>query len=226
MKEPMLKNKVVLITGATSGIGEAAARMFAREGARVVLSGRRAKLGETIADQIRATGGIASYIRADVSRESEVNMLIMSIVEKYGRLDAAFNNARADARFSTLIDSPTSDFDTAVAVNLRGTWLSMRAEARAMLATGGSIVNTSSWLTTNGTARSSIDSSIKGGIDAMTRAAALELAELGIRVNAIQRYGTPEEIAATALWLVSDASASVTGRVIGVDGRREELRAS
>ncbi|HSP14762.1 MAG TPA: SDR family oxidoreductase [Thermoanaerobaculia bacterium] len=222
----MLKNKVVLITGATSGIGEAAARLFASEGAKVVLSGRRTKLGETIAAQIRATGGTASYVRADISRESEVDSLVATVVESYGRLDAAFNNARVEARFKPLIDSVAANFDTVVAVNLRGTWLAMRAEARAMMAAGGAIVNTSSWLTTNGFARSSIDSAMKGGIDAMTRAAALELADANIRVNAIQRYGSPEEIAATAAWLCSDASSSITGQTIGVNGFRAEVRAS
>jgi len=226
MRTIMLKNKVILITGATSGIGEVAARVFAGEGAKVALSGRRAKLGETIAAQIRATGGTASFFRADISRESDVDSLVASVVEEYGRIDAAFNNARVEARFRPLTDSLTADLDTLVAVNFRGTWLAMRAEARAMMAGGGAIVNTSSRLTTNGFSRSSIDSALKGAIDAMTRAAAFELADARIRVNAIQRYGSAEEIASTAAWLCSDAASDVTGQTIGINGHRVELRAS
>ncbi len=222
----MLKNKVILITGATSGIGEAAARVFAQQGAKVALSGRRAKVGEMIAAEIRAAGGTVSFFRADISRESDVDSLIAAVVDKYGRLDAAFNNARVEGRFTPLTDSVTADFDTMVAVNFRGTWLAMRAEARAMMATGGAIVNTSSWLTTNGFPRGSIDSAMKGGIHAMTRAAAFELADAKIRVNAIQRYGSPEAIAATAAWLCSDAASSTTGQIVGLNGDHAELRAS
>lgn len=222
----LLKNKIILITGATSGIGEASARLFARWGAHVVVSGRRTKAGEAIAAQIRAAGGAASFVRADISRESDVDALVASIVAEHGRLDAAFNNARVQAPFSSLIESAAAQFDTAIAVNLRGTWLAMRAEARAMMATGGAIVNTSSWLTTNGFSRSSIDGAVKGAIDAMTRAASLELADAKIRVNAIQRYGSPEEIAATAAWLCSDAASHVTGQSIGIDVHPMELRAS
>ena len=222
----MLKNKVILITGATSGIGAAAARIFAGEGATVVLSGRRAKVGELLAAEIRAAGGTASFLRADISRESDVETLVASVVRAHGRLDGAFNNARIERHFRSLIDSPAADFDTLVAVNFRGTWLAMRAEARAMMATGGAIVNTSASLATNGFPRGSIDSATKGGIDAMTRAAALELADTHIRVNTIQRFGTPEEIAATAAWLCSDDAASITGQTVGVSRRPVELRAS
>ncbi len=222
----MLKNKVILITGATSGIGAAAARMFAREGANVVLSGRRAKLGEMVVAEIRATGGKASYHHADISRESDVDALVASVIRVHGRLDGAFNNARVERRFTTLIESAAADFDTTLAVNFRGTWLAMRAEARAMMLAGGAIVNTSSSLTTNGFQRGSIDSATKGAIEAMTRAAANELADAHIRVNAIQRYGSPEEIAATAAWLCSDDALSVTGETVTVNRHHAELRAS
>jgi NAD(P)-dependent dehydrogenase (short-subunit alcohol dehydrogenase family) len=226
MRKIVLNNKVILITGATSGIGAAAARTFAREGANVVLSGRRAKLGEVVAAEIRAAGGNASYYRADISRESDVEALVASIIRTYGRLDGAFNNARVERRFRTLVESAAADFDTTLAVNFRGTWLAMRAEARAMLLTGGAIVNTSSSLATNGFPRGSIDSATKGAIDAMTRAVALELADTNIRVNTIQRYGSPEEIAATAAWLCSDAASSITGETVSVNRHHAELRAS
>lgn len=226
MREIVLKNKIILITGATSGIGAAAARMFAREGATVVLSGRRAKLGELVVADIRASGGTASFHRADISRESDVEALVASVIRTYGRLDGAFNNARVERRFQTLIDSAAADFDTLLAVNFRGTWLAMRAEARAMMRTGGAIVNTSSSLATNGFPRGPIDSATKAAIDAMTRAAALELADTNIRVNTIQRYGSAEEIAATAAWLCSDAAASITGETIGINRYHAELRAS
>jgi len=226
MRKTMLNNKVILITGATSGVGAAAARMFAREGAHVVLSGRRAKLGEMVAAEIRATGGKASYHRADISRESDIDALVASVVRAHGRLDGAFNNARVERPFSTLIDSAAADFDTALAVNFRGTWLAMRAEARAMMLNGGAIVNTSSYLTTNGFPRGSIDSATKGAIEAMTRAAAHELADTNIRVNAIQLYGSPEEIAATAAWLCSEDASSITGETISVIRHQAELRAS
>jgi NAD(P)-dependent dehydrogenase (short-subunit alcohol dehydrogenase family) len=222
----MLRNKVILITGATSGVGAAAARLFARQGAYVVLSGRRAKLGELVVAEIRATGGKASFHRADISRESDIDALVASVIRAHGRLDGAFNNARVGQRFATLIESAAADFDTAMAVNFRGTWLAMRAEARAMMLTGGAIVNTSSSLATNGFPRGSIDSATKGAIEAMTRAAADELANANIRVNAIQRYGPPEEIAATAAWLCSDDASAITGETVSVNRHHAELRAS
>lgn len=243
--------KVILITGATSGIGEAAARLLARRGARVVLAGRRAERGETIASEIVGAGGDARFVRADVSREDEVDALIRAAVEAYGRIDAAFNNAGTEGRFASLTMSSSQDFDEVVATNVRGVWLCMRAEARQMLAQRdpGAIVNTSSWLAVGGFGGSALYSATKGAVDAMSRAAAVELAEARIRVNTVRpgyivtemfrrfldpedrvqgrpflhatparRYGTAEEVAATAAWLCSDDASYVTGQCIAVDG--------
>ncbi|MBF5046454.1 glucose 1-dehydrogenase [Aggregicoccus sp. 17bor-14] len=247
----LLQDKVCLITGATSGIGEAAARLFAAQGARVVLAGRRVERGEALAAELRRSGAQALFVAADVAVEAQVDALVGRAVSEFGRLDAAFNNAGTEGRFAPLPESTADDFDALVATNLRGTWLSMRAQAKQLLAqgTGGAIVSTSSWLAQGGFAGSSLYSATKGGIDALSRAAAVELAAHRVRVNTVQpgyivtemfrrfldpedrvagrpfleatparRYGQPEEVAALAAWLCSDAAAYVTGQSIAVDG--------
>jgi NAD(P)-dependent dehydrogenase (short-subunit alcohol dehydrogenase family) len=183
-----LDKKVILITGGTSGIGESAAHLFAQQGASVVLSGRRNDRGESIAEEIRSKGGQARFVRADVAREEDVDALVRESVAAFGRIDAAFNNAGTEGSFPSLTSSTVRDFDDVVTTNLRGTWLSLRAEVRQMLAqgTGGAIVNTSSWLAVGGFEGSALYSATKGGIDAMSRSLAVGFAEQGIRINTIQ----------------------------------------
>jgi NAD(P)-dependent dehydrogenase (short-subunit alcohol dehydrogenase family) len=242
-----LNGKVVLVTGAGSGIGRAAARAFARQGASVVLAGRRAPELDAVAQEIIAAGGSAIAIPADVSDESAIKALIGSTIDRFGHLDAAFNNAGVASSFAPITDLTAEDYDRTMAVNARGVWLLMKHEIKAMLAqgTGGAIVNTSSIAATGGTAGLSIYAASKGALDSMIRPIALEVGPAGIRVNnvspslvktamtegypeealapiaahaALKRVGEPEDIGDVAVWLCTDEARFVTGQSILVDG--------
>jgi NAD(P)-dependent dehydrogenase (short-subunit alcohol dehydrogenase family) len=142
----LLTDKVVLVTGASTGIGADAARVFAREGATVLLAARNESLLDQVTNSILGNGGTASWVRADVSNAADVDRLAASVIDRYGRLDAAFNNAGISEGGAALADLDEERFDRLLAVNLKGVWLCMRAEIRTKLAhgKGGSIVNTSS----------------------------------------------------------------------------------
>jgi NAD(P)-dependent dehydrogenase (short-subunit alcohol dehydrogenase family) len=172
----------------TSGIGRATCIAFALRGAEVVIAGRRQKEGMGTLRLVQDNGSDGIFIETDVAQEADLRRLIEETIERYGRLDCAFNNAGTEGRFAPMEELDVADFDRTIAVNLRGTWLAMKYEIAAMkkLAIQGSIVNTSSWLVKGATIGSSVYSASKGGIDAMSRAAAMEVAELGIRVNSIQ----------------------------------------
>ena len=143
-----MQGKVVLITGGTSGIGRAAAEVFARAGARIVLAGRRAERGEQVARELQAQRADVRFVQADVSVPADVDRLVSSSVEAYGRLDAACNNAAtADGALALTADFTEEQFDRALAMNLKSVWLCLRSEIRQMLSQsspGGAIVNTSS----------------------------------------------------------------------------------
>jgi NAD(P)-dependent dehydrogenase (short-subunit alcohol dehydrogenase family) len=241
--------RVALVTGAGSGIGEAAAVAFARDGARgVVLAGRRVGELERVADQIAELGATPLTVATDVARADDVRRMIDATLEKFGRLDAAFNNAGTEGAFAPIAELSDTDFDATIAVNLKGAWLCCREEMRAMarLRTGGAIVNTSSWLAHGAFPGSSIYSASKAALDGMIRALAQEGAEAGIRVNNVnpgiidtpmfrrfandaaarpfvehtpaRRLGRPEEVADVVVWLASDAARFVTGQTVLVDG--------
>jgi NAD(P)-dependent dehydrogenase (short-subunit alcohol dehydrogenase family) len=184
-----VEGKVVLITGGTSGIGRAAARAFARAGARIVLAARRAQQGEQVAQELRAEGADVRFVPADVSLAADVDRLVASTVRAYGRLDAAFNNAATtDGALALTADFTEEQFDRAVAMNLKSVWLCMRSEVRQMLsqsAPGGAIVNTSSVNGLGGAASGALYSAAKAGVLALTKSAAQEYATRGIRVNAL-----------------------------------------
>ena len=183
-----LAGRVVLVTGGSSGIGREAALAFGAAGARVVLAARGADAGESVAREIQARGGEARFVRADVTRADDVGALVRAVVERYGRLDVACNNAATEAGTLQLTaDYDEAAFDAAIASSLRSVWLCMRAEIRqfqAQAPPGGVIVNTSSVNGLGGAAGGAPYSAAKAGVLALTKAAAQEYAAQGIRVNA------------------------------------------
>jgi hypothetical protein len=188
------KDKVVLITGATSGIGRAAAEQFAREGARVGFCGRRENLGHEVENAIRACGGETTYIRADVRNESDVKTFVEEVVRKYGRLDVAFNNAGITLE-KPLHEYSSAEWDDILATNLRGIFLAMKYEIPHMLAQGkGNIVVTSSSNAIATSDKRSAYSASKRGLVGLVQAAALDYASKGIRINALIPGTTDTEL--------------------------------
>jgi len=181
------ENKVVLITGATSGIGETVARELASRNAKVVLSGRRESEGKAIVESIREQGGEASFQKADSSKESDVSRLVEFTVGKYGRLDHAFNNAGVEGIPGLTSDQQTEEnYRQTFDINVLGVLLSMKHELPVILQNGGgAIVNTSSVLGRVGVAGMGVYVASKHAVEGLTRTAALEFARQGVRVNAV-----------------------------------------
>lgn len=246
---PRLDGRVAIVTGGGTGIGRAAALAYAREGAAVVVAGRRSAEIESVAHEIAASGGRAAAVPADISNEDDVRRIIAVATDRYGRLDAAFNNAGILGRFAPIAEQTSADFDAVIAINLKGIWLSIKHQVAAFLAqgTGGSIVNTSSWLAKGALAGSSIYSASKGALDALVRAVALEYGPRGIRINnvnpgiidtpmvrsnwsddaafvpfiehtPVKRSGQPQDVGDVAVWLSTDEARFITGQTLLVDG--------
>ena len=190
------ENKVVLITGATSGIGAAAAEAFAREGAKVVVSGRRQDKGADVVNRIRDAGGEATFIHADVSDEAQVEALVTQTVAQYGRLDVAFNNAGIEGLMGERLEAQTqSDYREQFDTNVGGVLWAMKHELKAMQAGGGGvIVNTASIFSQIGMAGMSLYTAAKHAVLGMTRSAAIEYGKDNIRINAVSPGGVETEM--------------------------------
>ena len=181
-----MKQQVVLITGALTGIGRATALAFAHAGATVVVSGRRDDAGTALAAELRTLGARAEFIRADVRHEDEVRSLVDQTIERFGRLDIAVNNAGTEGTLGPIAEQTVANYESTFATNVLGTLLSLKHEMRAMLAQGsGAIVNVSSIAGQVGMAGASVYAASKHAVEGLTKSAALEGAAVGVRVNAV-----------------------------------------
>jgi NAD(P)-dependent dehydrogenase (short-subunit alcohol dehydrogenase family) len=239
--------KVVLITGGTSGIGRVTAELFAAQGARIAFCGRREALGRDVEAGIRAKGGEALYVRADIRDETQVKTFVEAVIARYGRLDIAFNNAGVDKPPAPIAETATDGFDDLIATNLRGVFLAMKHELPHLVASRGAIVNMASIGGRHAFPNIVGYGASKAAVIHMTKAAAQEYG-LNVRINAIapgpietamlervrrdwkvtneqlaaaypvRRIGRAEEVAELVLWLASPAASYVNGQTVGVDG--------
>lgn len=203
------KNKVALIIGATSGIGKAAALSFAKEGYKVALAARREVEGNQIVKEIEAEGGEAIFIKTDISEEAQVKHTIDETVNIYGRLDVAFNNAGIEgAMGKSLVDLSDKDYREMFDINVGGVFYGMKYQIPAMLESGGgSIINTASIFSQIGMSGMSLYTAAKHAVVGLTKAAALEYATQGIRINAISPGGVETEMFVRAAGTVEENSA-------------------
>ena len=243
-----MTSPVVLITGALTGIARATAVAYAQSGAKLVVSGRHEDAGHALATELREAGAEAEFIRADVRHEDDVRALIDKTVARFGRLDIAVNAAGTEGKPGPAVDQTAESYAATFDTNVLGTILSMKHELRIMQAQGkGSIVNISSTFGHEGGAGASIYAASKHAVEGLTKSVALEVAQFGVRVNAVapgpiqtamldrftgsaevkaylatlnaqKRIGQPDEIARAIMYIASDAASFVTGHILTVDG--------
>lgn len=242
----MLKDKVILVTGASRGIGRATALLLAEHGAKVIVNYNKSeKEAEEVISMIREKGNEAIKIKADVAKEEEVKKMFSEIKEKFGRIDVLVNNAGI-MKNNLLLMTKTEEFNETVETNCKSVFLCMRAATKMMMAKkSGKIINVSSIVGTNGNSGQIVYSGSKAFLIGMTKSAAKELGMYGITVNAVapglidtdmtkglkedikqnllnnvslKRIGTPEDVAKVILFLSSGLSDYVSGQVIGIDG--------
>ena len=243
-----MSSPVVLITGALTGIGRAAAEIFANEGARVVVSGRRDKEGQELVAELQKLGAEAIFVRTDVRKDEDVRALVDQTIKRFGRLDVAVNNAGTEGAPGPVTEQTAESFAATFDTNVLGTLLSMKHELRAMLPQGsGSIVNVSSSYGSIGAAGASVYVASKHAVEGLTKSAALEVAGTGVRVNVVapgttdtgmltrftstdenkaalvstvpvKRLATSEEIAHVIAFVASENASYMTGSSIPVDG--------
>jgi NAD(P)-dependent dehydrogenase (short-subunit alcohol dehydrogenase family) len=239
--------KVVLITGGTSGIGRSTAVAFAREGAKVVVAGRRPEEGAETVRLVKEAGSDGLFVKTDVRFEPQVKSLVGQTLSRYGRLDVAFNNAGIEQLPQPLTETAEELYDQVMDINVKGVWLCLKHQVPALLQNGGgAIVNMSSVAGLIGMAGIPVYIASKHAVVGLTKSVALEFAKQNIRVNAVApggvetamfdrfltvvpreamnnlhpigRAGKPEEIAAAVLWLASPAASFVTGQTLALDG--------
>jgi NAD(P)-dependent dehydrogenase (short-subunit alcohol dehydrogenase family) len=243
-----VSNPVVLITGALTGIGRATAIAFAKEGARLVVAGRREDAGQQLTAELRALGAEAEFIRADVRHEDEVRDLVDRTIARFDRLDVAVNAAGTEGKPGPVTEQTAETYAATFETNVLGTLLSMKHELRVMQAKGaGSIVNISSTYGHEGAKGASIYAASKHAVEGLTKSAALEAAPSAVRVNAVApgptdtgmldrftgtaerkagltasvplgRLGRPEEIARAVVFIASDKASFMTGHILTADG--------
>ncbi len=243
-----MSNPVVLITGALTGIGRATAVAFAREGAKLAVSGRHEEAGQQLATELRKLGAEAEFLRADVRRDDDVRELVDRTVARFGRLDIAVNNAGSEGKPGPVTEQTAETYAATFDTNVLGVILSLKHEVRVMQGQGsGSIINISSTHGHKGTAGASVYAASKHAVEGITRSVALEIAKSGIRVNAVApgptdtglldrfagtsakkaaltttvpmgRLGLSEDVAKAIIFLASDEAAFITGHILSVDG--------
>ena len=244
-----IRDKIVVITGASSGLGEAAARLLAKEGAKLVLGARRQAEGDVLVEQIRAAGGDAVFARTDVTREADIQSLVQLALTRHGRLDVAYNNAGIEGRSAEFAEQDNDNYDQVMDTNVRGVFWAMKHEIRAMLqGGGGAIVNNASMGSEIGFPNLALYIASKHAVMGLTRTAALEYVQRGIRVNAVNpglidtpmqdriwdgdpqarsgftqqtpagRSGSADEVTEAVLFLASPRASFITGTGLLVDG--------
>ncbi len=243
-----MNTQVVLITGALTGIGRATAIEFARQSARIAVSGRRDKEGKALEAELLSLGADAFFVRADVRHDEDVAALLEATLARFGHVDAAVNNAGTEGQPGPVVQQTAESYAATFETNVLGTLLCLKHEMRVMQAQGhGSIINISSTYGHRGGPGASVYSASKHAVEGLTKCAALEAAASGVRVNAVApgptdtgmldrftgdpqrkaamasavplgRAGRPEEIARAIVFLASDAASFITGQIVSADG--------